>query len=132
MQGTEAQPDTIMVVEDEDAISDLVATALEDQGYHVLTARDGQEALQMVRCAPPDAIVLDLMLPRVDGWQFIRWCRADPTTAAIPIVVASGASEAQQDGEVESLVFLEKPFDLDVLLVLVEDAVSLTAMSAIA
>jgi len=127
MQGTETQPDTIMVVEDEGAISDMVAEALEDQGYRVLTAQDGQEARQMVQCAPPDAIVLDLRLPRVDGWQFIHWCRTDPTTATIPIIITSAASEAQQDGEVQSLVFLEKPFDLDVLLVLVEDAVSLAA-----
>ena len=130
MQTADAQPDTVMVVEDEAAISEVVATALEDSGYRVLAARDGQEALQMVQRTPPDVIVLDLMLPGLDGWQFIRWCRADPTATAIPIIIASAAYDAPQDADVESLVFVEKPFDLDILLVLVEDAVSPAAMGA--
>ena len=124
MQATELQPDTVMVVEDETAISDLLTTALEDEGYRVLTARDGHDALQLLQRAPPDAIVLDLMLPNLDGWQVIRWCRAHPATTAIPIIVVSAAFDARQDADLEPLVFVEKPFDLDVLLVLVKDAVS--------
>ena len=124
MQATELQPDTVMVVEDETAISDLVAAALEEEGYRVLTARDGHDALQLLQRAPPDAIVLDLMLPNLDGWQVIRWCRAHPATTAIPIIVVSAAFDARQDADLEPLVFVEKPFDLDVLLVLVKDAVS--------
>ena len=123
MQATELQPDTVMVVEDEAAISDLVTAALKDEGYRVLTARDGHDALQIVQRAPPDAIVLDLMLPNVDGWQVIRWCRAHPATTAIPIIVVSAAHDAPQDADIEPLVFVEKPFDLNVLLVLVEEAV---------
>ena len=132
MQATELQPDTVMVVEDETAISDLVAAALEDEGYRVLTARDGHDALLLVQRAPPDAIVLDLMLPNLDGWQVIRWCRAHPATTAIPIIVVSAALDAPQDADIEPLVFVEKPFDLDVLLVLVEDAVSPSAINAVA
>jgi len=132
MQATELQPNTVMVVEDHAAISDLVAAALEDDGYRVLTARDGHDALQLVQRAPPDAIVLDLMLPNLDGWQVIRWCRAHPATTAIPIIVVSAALDATQDADIEPLVFVEKPFDLDVLLVLVEDAVSPSAVNAVA
>jgi CheY-like chemotaxis protein len=98
----------------------------------VLTARDGHDALQLVQRAPPDAIVLDLMLPNLDGWQVIRWCRAHPATTAIPIIVVSAALDAPQDADIEPLVFVEKPFDLDVLLVLVEDAVSPSAINAVA
>jgi DNA-binding response OmpR family regulator len=121
-----------MVVEDEAAIAELVAAALEDEGYRVLTARDGHDALQLVQRAPPDAIVLDLMLPNLDGWQVIRWCRAHHSTTAIPIIVVSAALDAPQDADIEPLVFVEKPFDLDVLLVLVEDAVSPSAINAVA
>ena len=128
MQATAIQPDTVMVVEDDDAISDLVAAALEDQGYRVLTARDGRDALQTVQNEPPDAIVLDLGLPDVAGWQVVRWCRAHPATTTVPIIVVSAERDAAQDADIQPLVFVEKPFDLDVLLVLVEDAVSSSAL----
>jgi DNA-binding response OmpR family regulator len=124
MHATATQPDTVMVVEDEAAISEMVAAALEDEGYRVLTARDGRDALRLVQREPPNAIVLDLRLPNVDGWQVIRWCRAHPAATAIPIIVVSAARDAPQDADIEPLVFVEKPFDLDVLLVLVQDAVS--------
>jgi CheY-like chemotaxis protein len=121
-----------MVVEDEAATADVVATALVDEGYRVVTARDGQDALRVVQRTPPDAILLDLRLPILDGWQVVRRCRADPVTSDIPIIVVSAAYDAQQDADIERLVFVEKPFDLDVLLVLVEDAVSSSAAYATA
>lgn len=127
MQVSATQPETVMVVEDETIISETVAAALEDEGYRVLTARDGQDALQMVQREPPDAIVLDLMLPNVDGWYVVRWCRAHPATTDTPIIVVSAARDAPQDADIQPLVFVEKPFDLDVLLVLVEDAISSSA-----
>jgi DNA-binding response OmpR family regulator len=132
MQATESQLDSVMVVEDEAAISEMIAAALGDEGYRVLTARDGQDALQQVQREPPDAIVLDLRLPNVDSWQVVRWCRAHPATTATPIIVVSAARDAVQDADIEPLVFVEKPFDLDVLLALVEDAVSSPATDAAA
>lgn len=132
MQATATQPDTVMVVEDEAAVSEMVVAALEDEGYRVLTARDGQDALQAVQREPPDAIVLDLRLPSVDGWQVVRWCRARPVTSATPIIVVSAVRDAVQDADIEPLVFVEKPFDLDVLLALVEDAVSSPGTNAAA
>jgi CheY-like chemotaxis protein len=113
-----------MIVEDEPDISEVVAAALQDEGYKVATAEDGQEALQMVQREPPDAIVLDLKLPKVGGLQVVRRCRANPSTQDIPIIVVSAAADAQQDADIEPLVFVEKPFDLDVLMVLVEDAIT--------
>jgi DNA-binding response OmpR family regulator len=121
-----------MVVEDEAAISSMIAVALEDEGYRVLIARDGRDALQLVQREPPDAIVLDLRLPNVDGWQVVRWCRAHPAAIAIPIIVVSAAYDAPQDADIEPLVFVEKPFDLVVLVALVEDAVSSSAAHAVA
>jgi DNA-binding response OmpR family regulator len=124
MQLPKSQPETVMVVEDEATTADMVAVALADEGYRVVVARDGQAALQVMQSTPPDAILLDLRLPTVDGWQVVRRCRADPATSAIPIIVVSAAGDAQQDADIAPLVFVEKPFDLDVLLILVEDAVS--------
>ena len=104
----------------------MVAT-LEDEGYRALTAKDGQEALRMVQRASPDAIVLDLMLPNVDGWHVVRWCRTHPATTSTPIILVSAARDTPQHADIEPLVVVEKPFDLDVLLALVEDAVAPSA-----
>lgn len=123
---------TVMVVEDEAAISDVVVTALKEEGYRVVTAWDGKDALEIVQRAPPDVIVLDLMLPNVDGWEVVRRCRSYPPSAAVPIIVVSAAHDALEDGDIRSLVFMEKPFDLNILLVLVEDAVSSVAIEAVA
>ena len=127
-----AQPDTILVVEDEAEISEVIATALEDDGYRVLTARDGRDALELVQQEPPDMIVLDLMLPHVGGRKVIQRCRTQQTTTDIPIIVVSAVRDAPQDAEIQDLVFVEKPFDLDVLMVLVEDALPPRRLDAVA
>jgi CheY-like chemotaxis protein len=62
---------TVMVVEDEPAIRSLLSITLEGENYHVETAADGQEALEKVEQMHPDAILLDLMLPKIDGWALI-------------------------------------------------------------
>jgi len=129
---SERQPDTILVVEDEAEISEVIATALEDDGYRVLTARDGRDALELVQQDPPDMIVLDLMLPHVGGRKVIQRCRTQQTTTDIPIIVVSGVRDAPQDAEIQDLVFVEKPFDLDVLMVLVEDALPPRRLDAVA
>jgi DNA-binding response OmpR family regulator len=132
MPTLEAHRDTVLVVEDETAISEVIATALEDDGYRVLTARDGQDALDQVQHRLPDMIVLDLMLPHVDGRKVIQQCRTQKTTTDIPIIVVSAVRDAPQDADVQDLVFVEKPFDLDVLMVLVEDALSSRRTDAVA
>jgi DNA-binding response OmpR family regulator len=129
---SERQPDTILVVEDEAEISEVIATALEDDGYRVLTARDGRDALELVQQEPPDMIVLDLMLPHVGGRKVIQRCRTQQTTTDIPIIVVSAVRDAPQDAEIQDLVFVEKPFDLDVLMVLVEDALPPRRIDAVA
>jgi CheY-like chemotaxis protein len=74
---------TIMIVEDDVDIADLVATTLEDDGYAVLVATNGQEALDKLRAAGtrPSLILLDLMMPVMDGWQFRKAQTADPALA---------------------------------------------------
>ena len=101
MSQMETHSDTILVVEDEMSISEVLATALEDDGYRVLTARDGRDALELVQRRPPDVILLDLMLPHIDGRQFIRQCRDRSMTTNIPIIVVSAVRDAPQDADIE-------------------------------
>ncbi|MCC7368111.1 MAG: response regulator [Chloroflexi bacterium] len=118
----------VLVVEDELDIRSTVAQALLDEGYEVATASNVPDALARIRERRPDAILCDIMLPQSDGRQLIRACRADPATSSIPILVMSAAHEAFRDPELGSLVFVAKPFDIGMLLMLVDDAVWSSSM----
>jgi CheY-like chemotaxis protein len=105
---------TILVVEDTEAIRQLLAEALESDGYTVATARHGGEALELVDERRPDLILTDMHMPVVDGWTFIRAYRAQGGRA--PIIIMAAAPEAQawaRELDVEGL--LPKPFTLDYL-----------------
>src|SRR5438552_12038391 len=79
----------ILLAEDDDDISESVRGVLEDAGYAVETCRNGQEALKRLREDPADLVVLDLMMPVLDGWEFRAAQRADRSIAEIPVVVIS-------------------------------------------
>ena len=83
----------ILMVDDEKDIVDLVAYNLEKEGYETLKALDGEKALQLVRTKTPDLVVLDLMLPGIQGLEVCKRIRKDPETASIPIIMltAKGA-----------------------------------------
>jgi CheY-like chemotaxis protein len=114
----------ILVVEDDDAIRGLVSDLLRDDGYEVRQAANGLEALEQVRQVRPDLIVLDLMMPIMDGWEFVEECRRKPCCQEVPIVVTSASHDLPRTAEkLKSLgvrTCLAKPFDLDGLLALVE------------
>ncbi len=93
---------TVLVVEDERDIRDLVVLHLGQAGFRCRTATGGLEALREVRAAAPDLIVLDLMLPGLDGLDVCRRLRGDPATAAIPIVVLTARAD-----EVDRVLGLE-------------------------
>lgn len=80
----------VLVVDDEADIVVLCRANLEYEGFTVLEARDGREALEMVKREHPDAIVLDIMMPRLSGWEVLTAIRADPSTADLPIVLLTG------------------------------------------
>ena len=124
MTASDARPKTILVVEDDHDISGLIATTLENEGYLVETAGNGEDALTKVADNIPDAMLVDIMLARVDGKQLIRACKAQEATSRIPIIVMSAGYDAMHDAELASLVFMTKPFDIEMLLMLVDDAVS--------
>ena len=112
---------TVMVVEDEPAIRGLLSMTLESENYHVETAGDGQEALDKVEQVQPDAILLDLMLPTMDGWAVIDALSEKRETDGIPIIAVSATQRYLNVGERGVQAFLSKPFDVDTLLVVLED-----------
>ncbi len=84
---------TVMVVEDEPAQREILAYNLEAEGYRVSRAENGEEAMILVREAPPDLIVLDWMMPNVSGLEVCRQIKTRPETRAIPVIMLSARSE---------------------------------------
>lgn len=103
---------TILVVDDDEAIVDVIRVALEDEGYGVLSAVNGA-ALQVAHDRHPDLILLDIMMPGMDGVEVSRRLRADPTTASIPIVAMSAHGRLRAIGDsMKADDRLPKPFEL--------------------
>jgi CheY-like chemotaxis protein len=114
----------ILVVEDDAAIRALVSEVLRDDGYEVSEATNGAEALEYVGGHRPDLIVLDLMMPVMDGWTFVEECRRQSRCNEVPIVVTSASHDLPKTADkLRSYgvrTCLAKPFDVDGLLALVE------------
>lgn len=111
-------PSRILIVDDEPAVADLIEAVLVGEGYTVAIARDGAQGLLFAREWSPDLILMDVMLPGVDGGTAIRRLKNDPETADIPIVAMSaGRTIRQQSSELHNAdAALAKPFDIDALL----------------
>jgi DNA-binding response OmpR family regulator len=109
----------IIVVEDDTVLAETLADNLNQEGHKVVTIADGEQAYQRIIDAPPDLIILDVMLPRLDGLSLCRMIRREPTTSHIPIIMLTARSS-----EVDKIVGLEsgaddyvvKPFGLGELL----------------
>jgi PAS domain S-box-containing protein len=89
----------VLVVDDDDDVRTLMRTQLSRAGYVVLDARDAASALQIARTSRPDVITVDLVMPGIDGWNFIETLRQDERLATIPVVVVSGAADAKTSGK---------------------------------
>jgi two-component system alkaline phosphatase synthesis response regulator PhoP len=104
----------ILVVDDDKQIVRLVRSYLEQAGYAVLTAYDGEDAMRIVRHERPDLVVLDLMLPGRDGLEITRWLRADQTLAATPVLMLTARIEDTDKIlglELGADDYLQKPFN---------------------
>jgi DNA-binding response OmpR family regulator len=110
----------VLVVEDEPAIRSFVAMLLEDEGFAVETAVHGREALAKAQRQRPDVIVLDLMMPVMNGWELIAVWHADSATQGIPIIAMSAAFAAPTAHALGIDAFLPKPFDIERLLMTVK------------
>jgi DNA-binding response OmpR family regulator len=111
----------VLVIEDDDAVRRMLDEHFAQDGYDVETAETIAAGLERITSRPPDVILLDLMLPRQNGWTFLRQRQNNPALAAIPVLVISAAPQ-QRLLEAKHLGadgFLSKPFDLGVLNALV-------------
>ena len=107
----------VLIVEDDLEIRDALAQVLEIEGHEVWCAPNGCAGLLEARLHHPDVILLDLMMPVMDGWRFRSEQKLDPSIAAIPVVVVS-ALGARSD--IDAVAFLPKPCDVIDLLAVVE------------
>ncbi len=113
-----APPLTIVVADDDPDIRRLVADILRDEGYRVLTAADGQEALALIRRRAPALVLLDLQMPLLNGWEVLDHLRAEGIH--VPVVFMTAAYRARSEARRHDVAgFLAKPFDVDDLLAVV-------------
>ena len=110
---TSTQPPTILVVDDERFIVSLLTEILEEEGYHVRIASDGEAALRVIESDEPDLVVADIMMPRLDGLTLAATLRS--RSHPIPVILMSAAVTPRSHG----VAFIPKPFDIDDLLVAV-------------
>jgi CheY-like chemotaxis protein len=105
---------TILVVEDEFGIAEVLASALTDAGHNVLIAINGRQGLERLQEDRPELILLDFMMPVLDGPAMVRAVRTDPKVRAIPIIVMSSLPEAAVVEAVSGMYngFIRKPFRL--------------------
>ena len=103
----------VLIVEDDAGIGESLVELLESEGYHVSWGRDGVEGLQLMAESEPDVMLLDLKMPRMDGFQFRAAQKIDPRHSGIPVIVLSAHARAD---EVDAAAFVPKPFDVPTLL----------------
>jgi CheY-like chemotaxis protein len=117
---TEPLVGPVLVVEDITAVRELIELQLKARGYKVVSARDGQEALELIERQHPAAIVSDILMPRVDGFSLAHRLRTNPATAGIPIIFLSATYVSAEDERfalnLGALRFLPKPVDTDELI----------------
>jgi urea transport system substrate-binding protein len=106
----------VLVVDDDAAIRRVIAFALSDEGFEVDEARDGRAALEAIERRRPDLILLDMRMPGMDGWEFVKRYRERGRPQAPIIVLTAAQDTAQRGRDVDAAGCLSKPFDLDTLL----------------
>ena len=103
----------VLVVEDNAALRSIIAEALDEDGYSVSIADNGRSALDIARQSPPDLVILDLMMPHMNGEQFCSAIRELSGLESRPIIVVSAAQGTAEVGErLGAAASLNKPFDL--------------------
>jgi DNA-binding response OmpR family regulator len=108
-----AENPCILIVDDEDDVLDLLTVVFQTEGFRTLGASDGPNALALAYDEVPDVILLDVMMPEMDGWQVLRALKVEERTAGIPVAMLSARTEGRdkiiglQEGAVS---YVEKPF----------------------
>lgn len=103
----------VLVAEDDPSIQLTLRFVLEDEGFEVVVASDGEQALEVARAARPDAILLDLMMPKLTGAEVLTALRQDDVTAAIPVVMLTGMAYSELRRFGDGVEYISKPFSPD-------------------
>ena len=116
----------VLVVDDDASIRRLLEVTFRTEGLDVETARDGRDGLARALSDPPDVVVLDVMMPELDGWEVAERLAADPRTATVPVVFLSARTQdadVTRGRELGAAAYVTKPFDVFDLCELVHELV---------
>lgn len=102
---------TVLVVDDDPAVHDLLQSTLSREGYRVTHARDGAEALEILRKTRPDIVTLDVMMPKVDGWSVLGIMKSDPDLDHIPVIMITIVDDRNLGYKLGASEFMTKPID---------------------
>ncbi len=130
MQHVSSSAPRVLVVDDSEVIRELISVNLELEGFEVSTAEDGQDALDRVEQIMPDLVTLDVVMPRLDGFETAARLRANEATRHIPLVMVSAAAQEgdlRRGREIGVNAYITKPFQPEELIQVVRD---LTAAAA--
>jgi CheY-like chemotaxis protein/anti-sigma regulatory factor (Ser/Thr protein kinase) len=115
-QSTSGHAGTVLVIDDEAVVRDLMQRFLSKEGFHVVTAASGEEGLRLARERQPDAITLDVMMPGMDGWSVLTMLMADADLAGIPVIMLTIVDDKRMGYALGASAYLTKPIDRDRLL----------------
>jgi adenylate cyclase len=107
----DADAPTVLVIDDDQTVRDLMTRFLHQEGYNVALARDGAEGLERIRELMPAAVLLDIQMPKVDGWTVLEACKDDPEIADIPVIVLTISDNRKRAYALGASDFLVKPVD---------------------
>jgi DNA-binding response OmpR family regulator len=112
---------TIVIVDDEFGLADVLTSTLSDIGFRALSAANGKQGLEIIAEHPPDLVLLDYMMPLLDGAGVLKAMRADPKLAGVPVIMMTAVPESVVRARCQGYTaFLRKPFDFQTLLNAVE------------
>ncbi|MEY2980418.1 MAG: response regulator [Planctomycetota bacterium] len=114
---------TVLIIEDEKLIIVSTQMVLEAAGFRVESAVNGEEGIQKAKSMRPDLVLLDIMMPGIDGWETLTRLKRDPETSGIPVIIFTAREHArghQKSSEMGAADYFRKPFEPDELIELVE------------
>lgn len=107
---------TIMVIDDNEGLFRLVERYLTGQNYHMLSTTDGKTGLRLIEETHPDLLILDVMIPGMDGWEILQRVRTQPDTYKIPVIICSVFNDPELAGSLGASYFLPKPLNRQALI----------------
>jgi DNA-binding response OmpR family regulator len=108
----------ILVIDDEEKLCALLSTFLEKKGYTAVTAKSGKQGIKAAHYRAPDLILLDINMPKMDGFAVLEKLKADPKTMSIPVIMLTGRGDEDSKLKAAGLYsehYITKPFDLEEL-----------------